>query len=130
MKSSCTRLPQRIIRRSYGTCQNAATAVRISSTCAAAISGCGGISKARNSTKPSRPEELSGENILSTQNSVRWVLPVMSTRMLRNSRSVTQGAMISGASLAGLELGEGDFQLAHGVLPRLVDARDAGSSGR
>jgi cell division transport system permease protein len=40
---------------------------------------CGGISKARNSSNPRRPEELSGEYSLSMQNSARWVLPVEST---------------------------------------------------
>ena len=65
---------------------------RINSICAADILACGGISSARNSTSPRRPEALSGVYILSMQNSVRWVLPVMSARMLRNSRSVTQGA--------------------------------------
>ena len=48
--------------------------------------------------------------ILSMQNSVRWALPVMSARMLRNSRSVIQG----GDRLAGLDLGERDLQFGRG----------------
>ena len=36
---------------------------------------------------------LSGEYILSMQNSLRWVFPVTSTKMLRSVRSTTQGAM-------------------------------------
>ena len=59
---------------------HAATAARMSRVCAAAMRACGAISKARNSTRPSRPEALSGAYILSMQNSARWVLPVMSVR--------------------------------------------------
>ena len=51
------------------------------------------------------------------QNSVRWVLPVMSARMLRNSRSVIQGA----TGCAGLDLGEGDLEFGQAVLAGLVD---------
>ena len=36
---------------------------------------------------------FSGAYILSMLNSVRWVLPVTSARMLRNSRSVSQGGV-------------------------------------
>ena len=93
MNSSCTRVPQRTRRRSYGVCQKAATAARISSIWAADMRACGGISKARNSTRPRRPPEPSGAYILSMQNSVRCVLPVMSARMLRNSRSVSQAGV-------------------------------------
>ena len=54
------RVPQCTSRRSYGVCQNAATAARISSSCAADMRACGGISSARNSTRPSRPDAVSG----------------------------------------------------------------------
>ncbi len=93
MNSSFSLVPQRTSRRSYGACQNAATAERISSICAADMRACGGISKPRNSTRPRRPEPPSGAYILSMQNSVRCVLPVMSASMLRNSRSVIQGGV-------------------------------------
>ena len=126
MKSSCTRVPQWISRRSYGRSQNAATAERISSICAADMRACGGISSARNSTSPRRPEAPSGVYSLSMQNSVRWVLPVMSARMLRNSRSVIQG----GTGSCRPDLGERDLQLRQAVLPRLIDRADAGWSGR
>ncbi|MNF16161.1 hypothetical protein D3C80_2190660 [compost metagenome] len=53
----------------------------------------GGISNARSSKRPRRPVLLSGEYILSMENSLRWVLPVTSTRMLRSVRSTTQGGM-------------------------------------
>ena len=55
------RVPQRTSLRSYGRCQKAATAARISSVCAADMRACGGISAARYSTKPNRPLLLSGE---------------------------------------------------------------------
>ena len=53
----------------------------------------GGISKARSSSRPRRPVLLSGENILSMLNSLRCVLPVTSTNMLRSVRSTSQGGM-------------------------------------
>ncbi len=56
---------------------------------------CGGISKARISSNPSRPVGPSGEYILSMQNSVRCVLPVTSIRILRNSRSTSQGGTLA-----------------------------------
>ena len=56
---------------------------------------CGGISRARNSTRPSRPVAVSGAYSLSMQNSVRWVLPVMSASRWRNIRSTSQGATSS-----------------------------------
>ena len=80
---------------------------------------CGGISKARSSSRPRRPAAVSGENSLSMQNSARWVLPVTSTSRLRNTRSTSQG----GVALAGLDLAEGDLQLVQRVVARLVDAR-------
>jgi hypothetical protein len=52
---------------------------------------CGGISKARISTSPSRPLLVSGEYSLSMQNSARCVLPVTSINKLRSSRSSSQG---------------------------------------
>src|ERR1700704_788038 len=74
---------------------------RINNICAAAIRVLGGISSARNSIRPRRPEAESGVYSLSMQNSVRCALPVMSVRMLRNNRSVIQGG--------------------ESVLPRLID---------
>ena len=82
----------------------------------------GGISNERNSTRPSRPVGPSGENSLSMQISVRWVLPVTSTRMLRNSRSTSHGG--GGCALAGhRHLGERNLEFVEHVLPRLIDAR-------
>ena len=104
-------------------------AERISSICAADISACGGISKARNSTRPRRPEPPVGEYILSMQNSVRWPLPVMSHRILRNSRSTSQG----GVWFCAADLLEGDFQLVdgdHHALRRCADAADDGPMNR
>jgi hypothetical protein len=45
---------------------------------------CGGISKARSSSRPRRPVGPSGEYSLSMQNSLRWVLPVTSISRLRS----------------------------------------------
>ena len=80
----------------------------------------GAISKARNSTRPSRPVGESGENSLSTQISARWVLPVTSTSRLRNSRSTSQGGA---ASPALRHLRERDLELVQRLVARLVDAR-------
>src|SRR5436309_10715635 len=41
----------------------------------------------RSSSKPCRPLEVSGLNILSMHSSERWVLPVTSTSRLRKMRS-------------------------------------------
>ncbi len=81
----------------------------------------GGISNERNSTRPSRPVGPSGEYSLSMQISARWVLPVTSTRRLRNNRSTSHGG---GASPRRLRHeGERDLAFVQHVLPRLVDAR-------
>ncbi len=53
----------------------------------------GGISKPRNSKIPRRPDDESGEYILSIQNSERWVLPVRSVNKCRNNLSVIQKGM-------------------------------------
>ena len=81
-------------------------AERMSRTCAADISACGGISNARNSTRPRRPEPPVGEYILSIQNSVRWPLPVMSGQDVAEQAVDHPGR---GLGLAA-DLLEGDFQ--------------------
>src|SRR5439155_1057421 len=91
MNPSCKAVPQRTGEPRCGSRQNHAISARRSSCCARLMRGCGGISNERNSTKPSRPVGASGENSLSIQSSARWVLPVTSTRRLRNSRSTSQG---------------------------------------
>ena len=80
---------------------------------------CGGISKARISTRPSRPLVESGEYSLSMQNSARCVLPVTSTSRWRKTRSTSQG----GAAAAVGNLAEGDLHLVKAVVPRLVQPR-------
>jgi hypothetical protein len=67
---------------------------------------------------------LSGEYSLSMQNSLRWVLPVTSTRMLRSVRSTSQGGMSCPVHLAVfLDLVEGNFQLVQLVVAGLVHPR-------
>src|ERR1700709_2746873 len=51
----------------------------------------GAISNARSSSRPRRSPVPSGGNILSMQNSARWVLPVTSTSRLRKRPSSIQG---------------------------------------
>ena len=85
---------------------------------------CGGISKARISSRPSRPVGPSGEYSLSMQNSARWVLPVTSISRLRSSRSISHGgASRASTSSAARELGERDLDLVDRVVAGLVDAR-------
>ena len=91
---SCSSVPQRTSGAAYGSSQNRATSERTSSACTSAICGCGGISKPRSSSRPSRPRSESGLNSLSMQNSARWVLPVMSVSRCRSSRSTCQGAYV------------------------------------
>ena len=89
MKRSCSSVPQRTSGARYGSRQNRAMAARSIKCCARLMLACGGISKERNSTRPSRPELLSGEKSLPMQNSVRCVLPVASTSRLR--KMIIQG---------------------------------------
>ena len=91
MKRSCSAVPQRTGRTRSGCSQKRATSARSSSACSSDIRGCGGISNARSSTSPWRPDALSGEYSLSMQNSARWVLPVRSTSRWRSARSTTHG---------------------------------------
>ncbi len=122
MKRSCSAVPQRTGGPSSGSRQNHATSARSSNCWARLMRASGGISKERNSTRPSRPVGPSGENSLSMQISARWVLPVTSTSRLRNSRSTSQGG--GGVALAGRRhLRERDLELVEHVLARLVDAR-------
>ena len=81
---------------------------------------CGGISKARISSSPSRPVLPSGENILSMQNSARCVLPVESMSRLRNSRSTTHGGV---GCPDRRQLFESELELVQRIVARLVDAR-------
>ena len=122
MKRSCSAVPQRVSGRRAGAFQRRAMRARTSSCWARLMRASGGISKPRNSTRPSRPVGPSGEKSLSMQISARWVLPVTSTSRLRNSRSTSQG---SGASpCAGRRhLRERDLQLVERVVAGLVDAR-------
>ena len=122
MKRSCSAVPQRTSAPCCGSRQNQATSARSSSCCARLMRASGGISNERNSTRPSRPVGPSGENSLSMQISARWVLPVTSTRRLRNSRSTSHGRGASPSPGAGT-CDERDLELVEQVLPRLVDAR-------
>ena len=82
----------------------------------------GGISKPRNSTRPSRPVGPSGENSLSMQISERCVLPVTSISRLRNSRSTSHGsgaAPLPGCGTCAMR----DLELVELVVARLVEAR-------
>ena len=88
---SCSSVPQRTSGPEYGSSQNRATSARTSSAWTSAICGCGGISKPRSSSSPSRPRSESGLNSLSMQNSARWVLPVMSVSRWRSARSTCHG---------------------------------------
>ena len=81
---------------------------------------CGGISKARNSTRPSRPVGPSGAYSLSMQISARWVLPVTSISRLRNRRSTSQGGHWR---VRARHLRQRDLELVQAVVARLVDAR-------
>ena len=74
-----------------GLFQNRAIKPRSNNCCTRLICGCGGISKPRSSTSPSRPDAESGEYSLSMQNSARCVLPVTSISRCRNNRSTSQG---------------------------------------
>ena len=76
---------------SYGVCQNLAISARNSNCCVRLMRACGGISNARNSSRPWRPFGPSGEYSLSMQNSARCVLPVTSISRLRSNRSTSQG---------------------------------------
>ena len=95
MNLSCSDVPQRTSAPSSGSRQNQDTSARTSSCWAKLMRASGGISKARNSTRPRRPVALSGDHSLSMQISARCVLPVTSTSRLRNSRSTIQGRMFA-----------------------------------
>ena len=85
---------------------------------------CGGISKARNSTKPRRPVGPSGEYSLSMENSERCVLPVKSTSKLRSKRSTIQG--LSPGCMLGkhlVHLLEGNGQFVQIIVTRFIHAR-------
>ena len=98
MNRSCSSVPQRTsVPGWYGVRQKRATSERSSSCCVRLMRACGGISKARISSRPSRPAAPSGEYSLSMQNSARWVLPVTSISRLRSRRSINQGGGHSGA---------------------------------
>ena len=84
-----------------------------------AMRACGGISNARNSTRPSRPVAVSGAYSLSMQNSVRCVLPVMSASRWRNIRSTSQGATCRPGAICENAISSS----AQAVLARLVDPR-------
>ena len=111
------RCPSGPAGRRTGFSQNLATRPRIRSCWARLIRACGGISKARSSTRPSRPLAESGLYSLSMQNSARCVLPVTSTSRWRKTRSTSQG----GAAAAVGDLAEGDLQLVEAVVARLVE---------
>ena len=120
MKRSCSAVPQRTHAPSCGSRQNHAISARTSNCCARFMRASGAISKARNSTRPSRPIGESGENSLSTQISARCVLPVTSTSRLRNSRSSSHGRA---SSPRFGHLRERDLQFVERLVARLVDAR-------
>ena len=122
MKRSCKAVPQRTGLPSSGARQNLATSARSSNCCARLMRASGGISNERNSTRPSRPVGPSGENNLSMQISARWVLPVTSTRRLRNRRSTSHGGGAA-PSPGARHLAQRDFKLVEHVLARFVDAR-------
>ncbi len=108
-----------------GFSQNIATRLRTSSACTRASSGCGGISKPRSSSSPSRPRLPSGLYSLSMQNSARCVLPVRSVSRCRSDRSTTHGSRLPPFGLVGQppDLGERDLHLVDGLGPALVEAR-------
>ena len=121
MKRSCSSVPQRASRAgSYGSRQKRAISERSRSCCVRLMRSCGGISKARISSRPSRPVLPSGENILSMQNSARCVLPVESMSRLRNRRSTSHGG---GVCPARRQLLERELELVQRIVARLVDAR-------
>ena len=88
---------------------------------------CGGISKPRSSSRPSRPRLLSGLYSLSMQNSARWVLPVRSVSRCRRARSTSHGRGLSagsrGVSVSRRDLGERDLHLVDRLGPALVEPR-------
>ena len=85
---------------------------------------CGGISKARISSSPSRPVALSGEYSLSMQNSARCVLPVTSISRLRSMRSTSHGgAPRLPGRLQALHFAKRDLEFVHRIVARFVDAR-------
>lgn len=61
MKRSCNAVPQGTRRPVKGVFQKRAISARSSSICSALMRQWGGISKARNSSSPSRPAGPSGE---------------------------------------------------------------------
>ena len=121
MKRSCSCVPQRTRSRSYGAFQKRATSASSSCCCARLICACGGISNARNSTRPSRPVGPSGEYSLSMQISERCVLPVTSISRLRKIRSTSHGG--GAPSFAIRHFGEREFEFVQTVVACFVDAR-------
>ena len=118
------RAPAHEAGRGTAAARSARPARAAAAICTRLMRGCGGISKARNSSRPRRPVGASGEYSLSMENSARCVLPVRSTSRWRSSRSTSHGR---GRLLAGfvrcVHLLERDLELVEPVVARLVHAR-------
>ena len=94
MNRSWSAVPQRIRLPSNGSFQNMQTKARINNICRRFIRAVGGISNARNSSKPSGNPRPCGGKSLSTQNSARCVFPVTSASKFRNNPSTTEGGQL------------------------------------
>ena len=108
--------------RRAGSVQSRAISARTSNCWARLMRALGGISKPRNSTRPSRPVGPSGENSLSMQISERWVLPVTSIKQVAE-QPVDQPGQRCGALAGRRHLRQRDLQLVEAVVAGLVDAR-------
>ena len=122
-KRSCNSVPQRtrVVGRIGRTSKSAPPCARNSSCCVRLMRECGGISKARISSRPSRPVGPSGEYSLSMQNSARCVLPVTSMSRLRSRPSISHGG--DWLSPGWRKLPEGDFEFVQRIVAGFVDPR-------
>ncbi len=124
MNPSCSRVPQSTRRSRKGAFQKRATSARSSSICTRLMRACGGISKARNSSRPRRPVALPG----------RVELVDRELGAVRVAREVDEEVAQDPVDEPGLlvrlpgrqrrlELLEGDRQLVERVVAGLVHAR-------
>ncbi len=122
---SWSAVPQRTNGAEYGCSAKRATRARTSSAWTSAMSGCGAISKPRSSSSPSRPRSASGLYSLSTQNSDRWVFPVMSVSRCRSDRSTTHGRCSDPGSSASRAISAKAISSSYSVSGRPSSTRGA-----
>ena len=120
MKRSCSVVPQRTNLPCCGSRQSLAISARISNCWASDMRGSGGISKARNSTSPSRPVGAVGRiELVDADFGAMGIAGDVDQNVPEQPVHQPQRGLDSRRR----HMGERDFQFIEAVMPGLVDAR-------